>query len=90
MAEMVSQAGPERLLAADRAGGNACTRPHQRAAPGQIPPAHKELPILLKGVQLPLEVMLAVILHRLWSIIKGRLLLYCGMNALLAELICTG
>jgi len=51
MAEMVSQAGPERVLAANRAGGNARTRPHQRAAPGQIPPAHKELPILLKGVQ---------------------------------------
>lgn len=49
VAQVVSQAGRERLLAADGAGGNACARPGQRAASGQIPPAHQELLYLLQG-----------------------------------------
>ncbi len=50
---MVSQAGPERALAAAGAGGKACAGPGAGAAPGQIPPAHQELPFLLQGALLP-------------------------------------
>ena len=50
LAQVVPQGGAERLLGAERAGGNACARPGAEAAAGQIPSAHPELPCLLKGV----------------------------------------
>ena len=49
LAQVVPQGGAERLLEAERAGGNACAGPGAGAAAGQIPSAHSELPRLLKG-----------------------------------------
>ena len=50
LAQVVPQGGAERLLGAERAGGNACAGPGAGAAAGPIPSAHPELPCLLQGV----------------------------------------
>ena len=53
VAQVVPQAGPERVLATTGAGGHACAASLAGAAARQIPPAHRELPLLLQGAAMP-------------------------------------